>query len=80
MLPRFPYQEKIQNKEHLNLATDVLKDFSPGNFNRLCVTHSKNLEQRKFRSKEQAHNISLFKSNSERCGCQLRQLMGSTSS
>ena len=63
-VPRFPYQKRIHNKGHLNLATEVLKGFSPGVFNRLCVTHNKNLEQRKFRTKEQANNISLFKSSS----------------
>ena len=42
--------------------------------NRLCVTHNKNLEQRKFRTKGRINNISLFKSNSERYGNQLRQL------
>ena len=72
--PRFPYQKRIQNKGHLNLTTEVLKSFSPGVFNRLCVTHNKNLEQRKFRTKERASNICLFKSNSESFGCQLRQL------
>ena len=50
--PRFPYQKRIQNKGHLNLATEFLKSFSPGVFNRLCVTRSKKLEQRKFRTKE----------------------------
>ena len=78
--PRFPYQKRIQNKGHLNLATEVLKGFSPGVFNRLCVTHNKNLEQRKFRTKERANNICLFKSNSESFGCQLRQLAGTTPS
>ena len=62
-------QKKIQNKGHLNLATDVLKGFSPGVFNRLYVTHNKNLEQRKFRIKRRAKNISLFKSNYESYGC-----------
>ena len=33
--------------------------------------------QRTFRTKERANNISLFKSNSENCNCQLRQLTGS---
>ena len=75
--PRFSYQKRIHNKKHLNLATEVLKDFSPGVFNRLCVTHSKNLQQRKFRTKERTNNISLFKSNSKSCGFQLRQLTGS---
>ena len=77
--PRFPYQKRkrIHNKGHLNLATEVLKGFSPVVFNRLCVTHNKNLEQRKSRNKERANNISLFKSNSESYGCQLRQLTGS---
>ena len=77
--PRFPYQKRkrIHNKGHLNLATEVLKGFSPGVFNRLCVTHNKNLEQQKSRTKERANNISLFKSNFESYGCQLRQLTGS---
>ena len=39
--PRFPYQKRIDNKEHLDLATEVLKDFSPGVFNRSCLTHKK---------------------------------------
>lgn len=34
--------EKIlDSKVHLNFATEVLKGFSPGLFNRLYVTHSK---------------------------------------
>ena len=70
------YQIKIQNKRHLNLATEFLKGFSPGVFNRLCISHNKNLEQQKFRAKERANNISLFKSNSEGYGCKLRQLTG----
>ena len=75
---RFPYQKKftIRNTSNLNLATEALKGFSPGVFNRLCATHNKNLEQRKFSNKEWANNISLFKSNSERYSCQLRQLTG----
>ena len=31
--PRFPYQKRFHNKGHLNLATEVLKGFSPGVFN-----------------------------------------------
>ena len=76
-VPRFPYQKRIHNKGRLNLATKVLKGFSPGIFNRLYVTHNKNLEQWKFRTKVRANNISLFKSNSESYGRQLRQLTGS---
>ena len=72
--PRFPYQKRIHKKGHLNLATEVLKCLSSGVFNSLCVTHNKNLEQRKFRANERANNISLFKSNSESYGCQFRQL------
>ena len=75
-VPRFPYQKRIHNKGQLNLVTEVLKGFSPGVFNRLYVNYNKNLEQRKFRTKEQADNISLFKTNSESCGCQLQQLTG----
>ena len=75
--PRFPNQNRIQNEGHLNLATEVLKGFSTGVFNRLCVTHNKNLGQREFRTKEQANNFSLFRSNSESYGCQLKQLTGS---
>ena len=77
--PRFPYQKRIDNKEHLDLATEVLKDFSPGVFNRSCLTHTqkKNSEQRKFRIKERANNISLFKSKSKSYDCQLKQLTGS---
>ena len=30
---RFPYQKRFRNKGHLNLATEVLKDFRPGVFN-----------------------------------------------
>ena len=75
--PRFPCQKRIHNKGHLNLTTKVLKGFSPGVFNRLCVTHNKNLGQRKFRAKEQANNISLFKSNSKSYGCKLIRLTGS---
>ena len=59
--PRFPYQKRIHNKGHLNLATEVLKGFNPGVFNSLCVTHNKNLEQWE---RERANNISLIKSNS----------------
>ena len=73
-IPRFPHQKRIRNKGDLNLATEVLKGFSPGVFNGLCVNHNKNLEQRKFRTKVRANNISLFKSNSDSYGCQLRQL------
>ena len=71
--PRFPYQKRIHNKGHLNLAIEVLKGFSSGVFRSLCVTHNKNLKQWKFRTRERANNISLFKSNSESYGCQLRQ-------
>ena len=28
--PRFPYQKRFHNKGYLNLATKVLKGFSPG--------------------------------------------------
>ena len=66
-----------KNKGYLNLAAEVLKGFSPDVFNRLCVTHNKNLEQWKFRTKERVINLFLFKSNSENYGCQLRQLTGS---
>ena len=76
-VPRFIYQKRIHNKGHLNLAIEVLKGFSPGVFNKLYVTHNKNLEQRKFRIKDGANNIPLFKSISESYGCQLRQLTGS---
>ena len=38
---RYLYQKRLHDKGHLNLATEVLKVFSPGAFNRLCVTHSK---------------------------------------
>ena len=62
--PRFPYQKRIHNKGDFSLEIEALKGFSPGVFNKLYVTHNKNLEQRKFRMKEQANNISLFKSNS----------------
>ena len=79
-VPKFHYQKRIHNKEHPNLATEVLKGFSSGVFNRFYVAHNKNLEQRKFRTKEQTNNISLFKSNSESYSCQLRQLTGSISS
>ena len=58
--PRLPYQIRIRNKGRLNLAREVLNGFSPGVFNRLCVTHNKNLEQRKFRTKERANIIFLF--------------------
>ena len=64
-VPRFRYQKRIHNKGHLNLATEVLKGFNRGVSNRPYVTHNKNLEQRKFRTKERANNISLFKGNSE---------------
>ena len=40
--PSFPYQKRLHNKAHSNLATEVLKDFSPGALNSVCVTHSKN--------------------------------------
>ena len=49
-VPRFPYQKRIYNKGHLNLAKEFLKGFSPGVFNKLYVTHNKNLEQWKFRT------------------------------
>ena len=73
-VPRFLYQKRIHNKGNLNLATEVLKGFSPGIFNRLYATHNKYLEQRKFRIKERANNISPFKSNSESYGCQLKEM------
>ena len=59
-VPRFPYLKSIHNKGHLNLATEILKSFSPGVFNRLYVTHDKNLGQRKFRPKERANNSELI--------------------
>ena len=37
---RFPYQKKIHNKGHLNLAKDS-EGFSPYVINALCETHSK---------------------------------------
>ena len=74
---RFPYQKRIHNKGHLNLTAEILRGFILGVFNRLCVTHNKNLERRIFRTKEQTNNISLVKSNSESYGCELRQLAGS---
>ena len=40
-LSRFPYQKRLRNKGRLNLATEVLKGFSPAVFNRLCVTQIK---------------------------------------
>ena len=70
--PRFPYEKRIHNKGHLNLATEVLKGFSPGVFNMVCVTHNENLEQRKFRTKARANNIYLFKSYSESYGYPLK--------
>ena len=39
--PRLSYQKRLRNKGHLNSATEVLKDFSPGVFNRFYITHSK---------------------------------------
>ena len=41
-VPRFFYQKRIHIKAHLNLATEVLKGFSPGFFSRFYVTHNKN--------------------------------------
>ena len=70
-------QKRIRNKRRLNLGREVMKAFTPGIFNRLCVNHSKNLEQRKFRTKERANNVSLFKSNCESYGCQPWKLTGS---
>ena len=78
--PRFPYQKGIHNKGDLSLATEVLKGFSLDVFNRLCVTHNKNFEHRQFRTIERANNISIFKSNSESYGCQLRKFTGSIGS
>ena len=40
-LPMFPYQKRLHNKGHLNLAIEVLKGFRPGDFYRLFVTHRK---------------------------------------
>ena len=40
-LPRFPYQKRLNNKGHLNLATEVLKGFRLGDLYRLFVTHRK---------------------------------------
>ena len=39
--PWFPYKKRSHNKGQLNLATEVLKGFSRGVFNNLCVTHRK---------------------------------------
>ena len=55
--PRFTYQKRIHNKGHVNLTTEVMKGFSPGVINRLCVTHKKNLVQQKCRTKEPAKLI-----------------------
>ena len=43
-VPRSPYQKRVHNKGHLNLATEVPMGFSAGVFNKLYVTHNKNLE------------------------------------
>ena len=40
--PSFPYQKRLHNKEHLNLATEVLKGLILGVYSRLCVTHREN--------------------------------------
>ena len=40
-VPRFRYQKGLHNKGTFNLATEVLKDYSPSIFNMLCVTQSK---------------------------------------
>ena len=48
---RFPYQKRLHDKEHLNLATEVLKGFSPGVLSRLCVTHSKSSNSRNLEPK-----------------------------
>ena len=69
--PSFSYRKRIHNKLHLNLAAEVLNVFSPGIFNRLCVTHNKNLEQKKLRTKGRANTIFAFNSNSESYDCQL---------
>ena len=53
--------EKIPQKRHLNLATEVRKGFSPGVFNRLCVTRRKSnrTEIKNLKSKEWADTIFL---------------------
>ena len=73
--PRFPYQKSIRSKGHHNSAKEVLNVFSPCVFNRLCVTHNKHLEQRKFRTKERGNNISYFKSNSSGYPLQIFQIL-----
>ena len=40
-VPRFPYKKNLRNKGHLTLETEVLKEFSRGAFNSVCLTHSK---------------------------------------
>ena len=40
--PSFPYQKRLHNKGHLNLATEVLKGLSLGVYSRLCVTYREN--------------------------------------
>ena len=49
-IPRFPCRKRLRNKAHLNLATEVLKVFSPSGFNGLCVTQSKSSNRQKFRN------------------------------
>ena len=41
-VPWFPCKKRSHNKGQLNLATEVLKGFSRGVFNSLCVTRRKN--------------------------------------
>ena len=38
---RYSYQARLHDKGQLNLATEVLKSFSPGVSDMFCVTHIK---------------------------------------
>ena len=73
--PRFLYHERLYNKLHLNLATEVLKDFSLNVFDRFYVTDTKSSGNGYLEPKSELIN-NLLQGSSERYACQLRQLMG----
>ena len=73
-VPSFSYQKRLYSKGYLNLAKKILKSFSPGVFNRFCVTRSKSNNNGNLEPKSEL--IILFLGSFESFVCQLRQLMG----
>ena len=48
---RFPYQKRLQNKGPPRFGNKHSEGFSPGIFNKLCVTHSKSSNSGKLEQK-----------------------------